>query len=121
MTSNVSYNSDNIGFNSNIDKENELRNILSTPFVNRIDKIIYFNNLDEESIRKIINNKIKNIIKKYQKYHIKVAINKSFTDNLIKDIDYNIYGARKINKVLEDRLDNLIINSIIDNKKTIKI
>ena len=121
MTSNVSYNSDNIGFNSNIDKEDELRNILSTPFVNRIDKVIYFNNLDEESIRKIINNKIKNIIKKYQKYHIKVAINKSFIDNLIKDIDYNIYGARKINKVLEDRLDNLIINSIIDNKKTIKI
>lgn len=121
MTSNIKSENDNIGFNHDNNKENDIRNILSTAFVNRINKIIYFNNLDVDSVRLIIKNKVKEIINKYQKYHIKVNVSNSLIDNLIKEIDYYNYGARKINKVLEDKIDNIVINGIIDNKKIIKI
>ena len=121
MTSNINSDTDNIGFNNNLDKEDEIRNVLSTAFVNRINKIIYFNNLNENDVRLIIKNKIKDIISKYNKYHIKVRINNELIDSLIKEVDYYHYGARRINKVLEDKIDNLVIDEIINNKKVIKI
>ena len=121
MTSNIKSEEDNIGFNKKIDKEDDIRNILSTAFVNRINKICYFNNLDEKSMRLIIQKKIKDITKKYQKYHIKISVNNNLIDDLLKEIDYFHYGARKINKVLEDKIDNIVINGIFDKKKSIKI
>ena len=39
----------------------------------------------------------------------------------IKECDYFHYGARKLNKILEDKIDNLVIDSILNNKKSIKI
>lgn len=121
MTSNIKSESDNIGFNKNNDKEEDIRNILSTAFVNRINKIIYFNELDEENIKKIIKNKIKEIVNKYKKYDIKIKINNILVDNLLKESDYYHYGARKINKMLEDKIDNLVINSILKKEKEILI
>lgn len=121
MTSNIKSDNDSIGFNNNLDKESDIRNILSTSFVNRINKIVYFNNLNEGIIRLIIKNKIKDIIKKYNKYNIKIAINNDLINSLIQEVDYYHYGARKINKVLEDKIDNIVIDGIINNKKLIRI
>lgn len=121
MTSNIRSNIENIGFNKSLDKEEEIRNVLSTVFVNRINRICYFNNLSEESIKLIIKNKIKEIINKYKEYNIKITVSNILINNIIKEIDYFSYGARKINKVLEDKIDNIVINGILNNKKIIKI
>ena len=121
MTSNAKSNIENIGFNKNLDKEEEIRNILSTAFVNRINRICYFNNLTEENIKLIIKNKVKEIINKYQEYNIKITVSNILINNIIKEIDYFHYGARKINKVLEDKIDDIVINGILNNKKIIKI
>ena len=121
MTSNMKSERDNIGFNHSLDKEEDIRNILSTAFVNRINKICYFNNLSEENIKTIIKKRVKEILTKYQKYNIKITVNNNIIDSLIKECDYFHYGARKINKILEDKIDNLVIDSILSNKKIIKI
>ena len=121
MTSSIKSNIENIGFNKKFDKEEEIRNILSTAFVNRINRICYFNNLTEENIKLIIKFKIKEIINKYQEYNIKITASNLLINNIIKEIDYIHYGARKINKVLEDKIDDIVINGILNNKKVIKI
>ena len=120
MTSNIKSDIDNIGFNNN-GKDNNLRNSLSTEFVNRINKICYFNDIDIDNIKKIIRNKIKELTKKYQKYNIKITIGNKIINDIVKEIDYSNYGARKINKAIEDKVDDLVINGIINNKRTIKI
>ena len=121
MTSNIGSNHESIGFNNNTNSDNEIREYLSTAFINRINKICYFNDLDEESIRIIVKKKVSEIIDKYKEYHIKITVNNDIVNDLIKEIDYCHYGARKINKVLEDKIDNIVINGIINNKKAIKI
>ena len=121
MTSNIKSNEDSIGFNHSKNKEDDIRNILSTAFVNRINRICYFNSLNEENIRLIIKNKIKEILSKYKQYHIKVTVNNSLINDLVKESDYEYYGARRINKVLEDKMDNLIINSILQKGKKMVI
>lgn len=121
MTSNIDINKESIGFNNNKESNDNIRNILSTEFVNRINLVCDFNNLNEESITTIIKNKLKQVIKKYQKYDILIKIKPSIISNIIKESNYIVYGARKINKIIEDEVDNLIINSIINKEKNIKI
>ena len=121
MTSNIKSEYDNIGFNKNNDKEEDIRNVLSTAFVNRINKICYFNNLTIDDIRLIIKSKIKEIVSKYHKYDIKVRIDDKLINDLINESDYFHYGARRLNKIIEDKIDNLVIDGIFNNKKRIKI
>lgn len=121
MTSNLGSDKENIGFNSITTNNSEIREILSTAFVNRINQIVYFNPLTEDSIKDIIEKKIKEITKVYQKYHIKININRKVICDLIKESEFNFYGARKINKIIDDKISNLVINAILDKQSKIMI
>lgn len=122
MTSNIGYNENKVGFNE-LNKNNiinSLKNELSISFINRIDDIIVFNNLSEEIISKIIKNKINNIKNKY-KDKIKVLISNKVINDIVTESNYNIFGARRIDKIINNKIENNIIDAIIENKTEIKI
>ena len=122
MTSNINSEHDSIGFNQSIDNdENNIRNILSTSFVNRINRICYFKNLDESDIRRIINKKIKELSSNYNKYHITITVNDEFVSELIEKSNYHVYGARRINKMINDKIDQIVIDNIVKGKKRVVI
>ena len=116
MTSNVGYLKNSIGFtNNNISIKEEF----SIPFINRIDNIVSFNILNKENIIKIINNKIDKLKNKYQDNTIK--INKNVKNEIIEESNYIEYGARKIDKIIKNKIENTIIDKIINNEKIINI
>ena len=119
MTSNIGFDEINVGFNKNNDDLTKLKEYFSIPFINRIDNIIFFNRLSEDEIRKIIDLKIKQIIKKYK--NIKVKIDDNVINDIVKLSNYYEFGARKIDKIVKDQLENIIIDKIIDNKKSVFI
>ncbi len=119
MTSNIGFDEINIGFNKNNDDLTKLKEYFSIPFINRIDNIISFNRLTEENIKKIIDIKINNLINKYK--NIKIKIEDNVINDIIKLSNYNEFGARKIDKIIKDKLENIIIDKIIDNKKSVHI
>ncbi|MBE6149188.1 MAG: ATP-dependent Clp protease ATP-binding subunit [Firmicutes bacterium] len=119
MTSNIGYNDINVGFNKNIDNTSKLKEEFSIPFINRIDNIINFNYLNEDIIKEIIEEKIKIIKTKYKNINIK--INSTIIDEIIKLSNYREFGARKIDKIISDKIENIIIDEIINNKKRITI
>lgn len=122
MTSNIGYNENKVGFNE-LNKNNiinSLKNELSVSFINRIDDIIVFNNLSEEIISKIIKNKINNTKNKY-KDKIKVLISNKVINDIVTESNYNIFGARRIDKIISNKIENNIIDAIIENKAEIKI
>ena len=121
MTSNIGYLSNNIGFNNIGNKNTELKDIFSIPFINRIDNIIYFNKLSEENIYKIINKKILNLKKKYKNRGYTIKINSSLIKSILDKSNYMEYGARKIEKIIKNELESQIIDNILDNKKIINI
>ena len=88
-------------------------------FVNRIDNIILFNHLTEENIRVIIKNKINNLKKKYSNVTIKIS--KNVINEIIELSNYYDFGARKVDKIIKIKIENVIIDSILDNKNTIFI
>ena len=121
MTSNIGYEKNNVGFNNKTESTilTELKNELSLSFVNRIDNIILFNHLTEENIRVIIRNKINNLKKKYSNVTIKIS--KNVINEIIELSNYYDFGARKVDKIIKIKIENVIIDSILDNKNTIFI
>ena len=121
MTSNIGYEKNNVGFNNKAESTvlNELKNELSLPFVNRIDNIILFNHLTEENIRNIIKNKINVLKKKYANVTIKIG--KNAINEIVELSNYYDFGARKVDKIIKSKLENVIIDSILDNKSTVFI
>lgn len=121
MTSNIGCEKKQLGFNNNKNKNTDINKILGISFVNRINKIIFFNQMDEEIVLKIIRNKINNLRKKYKDKNINLTISKNIEQE-IKDLcEYKTYGARKIDKVIYNNLENIIIDNIYNGNKDIKI
>jgi ATP-dependent Clp protease ATP-binding subunit ClpC len=131
MTSNVGVDkicnkSNKIGFGT-YDKESEnkeiilkeIKNNFKPEFINRIDNICYFNNLTEENLITIIKNEIKKIHQKVKSIGYDLS-DDILNGELINIIYNNIkteseYGARpiirEIQKQLEDKLTDYIINN----------
>ena len=117
MTSNIGFEQNSIGFTNNF--SNKLKEYFSIPFINRIDNIILFNRLSKNNIKKLITQKI-NIIK--NKYHnILIKISKNTIEEIIDESNYIEFGARKIDKIIKNKIENVILDSIIQNKNSIYI
>lgn len=106
---------DNSKFTTEIIKK-ELKNKFRPEFINRIDKIVYFNKLTDENLRKIVlleltklNNRIEDM-----GYHIE------FDEETI-DFIFNIakeegkLGARPILRIIQSEVEDKITDYIIDN------
>ena len=119
MTSNKGVDTKNIGFNTNKEINTELLETFNIAFINRIDDIIKFNKLNYQDILKITNNKINELKSKYK--DITININNNVIEEIIKEAKYEEYGARQIDKIIKNKLENIIIDSIIDNKTEINI
>ena len=121
MTSNIGFNNNSIGFNTKNKVNNELKETLGIPLINRIDNVLTFNYLTYENIKQIVEEQIKNLKNKYKKKDIKLKIHNTVIDEIINKSNYKEYGARKINKIIKNDLEILIINSILENKNNINV
>ncbi len=121
MTSNVGFEEIKVGFNQNNEDEviTLLKNAFSPSFINRIDNIITFNSLNKDNIIDIINNRIDYIKNKYN--NITINIDNNILEEVIAKCNYQEFGARKVNKVLNNTVENKIIDAIINEKDSITI
>ena len=120
MTSNIGFNNNSIGFNNKNKVNNELKDMFSIPFI-RIDNILSFDYLSYNNVKEIINKELKKIKDKFQKKNIKLKVFSGVIDEIIDSSNYKEFGARKINKIIKNDLENIIINDILDNKEIINI
>ena len=123
MTSNIGFDENMVGFNktNNDTVISKLKETFSIPFINRIDNIVVFNKLDENVIRELINSKINTMIDKYHKKGIKIKIEDNVIEEILKLTNYEEFGARKIDKIINDHLETYVIDMIIKSKKNINI
>ena len=118
MTSNIGYEEKSMGFTTqtNTKVKTLLKEKFSPSLINRIDNIITFNYLTKKDITQIITKKLTNLKQKYKDFDY----SKSLIEDIIKESNYKEYGARRIDKIIDSRLENIIIDKII-NKEKIKI
>ena len=86
MTTNIGFNKNSVGFNNTKeDYTTKLLEYFPSSFINRIDNTLVFNKLDEDTIKKLISTKIKNIESKYN-----VKISKKVENEILKECNYDI-------------------------------
>ena len=120
MTSNVGFHEINVGFNNKNTKISRLNDSFSIPFMNRVDKVICFNPLNEEAILKIIRMQLKVFKDKY-KNKIKIKTSREVEHEILNLCNYEEYGARKIAKIIKDKIETIVIDKIIDGKEEVYI
>lgn len=122
MTSNVGFNRDSVGFVEEVSKEDsKLKDFLSLELLNRIQKVIYFNKLDDVSIKNIIKYKLDIVRNKFKEKNIKIHINDTIINKIIELSRYKEFGARRIDQVIEEKIDDYVIDSILEGKKEIYV
>lgn len=120
MTSNLGTNKKALGFsNKNEDKMmKSLQDFFTIEFMNRIDDIVIFDNLSKEDIESIIKRKLKMLKDYYSKKDISLSFSKKLIEEISNETNYLEYGARKVDKIIDKKINNYIINKILlgDNK-----
>jgi ATP-dependent Clp protease ATP-binding subunit ClpC len=122
MTTNIGFEEKTVGFR-NLKKEeitSKLDEYFNTAFINRIDNILVCNSLLKEDILTLISKKIKQL---KQKYHgqVKLSISKKVEMEILELSHYEEFGARKIDKIIKDKLESIIIDEILNDKTEIHI
>ena len=127
MTSNaigMSNTSMGFGGTSAVKADLQLTEIFPVEFVNRIDEVIIFNNIEKDVAREILTNIIlKKSIKIFNKRGIEVNFNSTFMDYIL-EIGYNKkFGVRNLERVFEKEVMTSVSRFLYEHPdvKTISI
>jgi ATP-dependent Clp protease ATP-binding subunit ClpB len=95
---------------------NLLKKTIKPEFLNRIDEIIMFQPLNEEEVRKIVENQLKDIQKMLEKNNIKISVTKKAIDYIAKVGFDPQFGARPIKRVIQKNILNELSKIILQEK-----
>lgn len=119
MTTNVDINDNSLGFNnSKCNVRNKLRGVFGNDFVNKLNKIIVLNPIDEVGIKNIILKRIE-ILK--NKYNVNLDVSDEVVDEIISLSEYETSGVRKIDELIYTYIEDIIFDEIVSNNKNIVI
>lgn len=100
--------------------EKELKHKFKPEFLNRIQKIIYFNKLENDNLKSIIKLEVSKLNKKIEKlgYHFSTDITEGkMVDEIYETIiKTKEYGARPIVNEVQRRIEDTLVDYIIDNE-----
>ncbi len=102
-----------------------LKEAMNPEFINRIDDIIIFRKLDNESLEKIAGIMIGNVVKILKEKGVNLTYTQSVLDYLLEKGTDLEYGARPlkraVQKIFEDKLSEEIISGKITNESDITV
>lgn len=100
----------------------DLKRTFKPEFLNRLDDIIVFNQLDENDIKEIARRMLKSLQKRTEALGIILSFTDDAIDELAKEGFDKVYGARPLRRAIqskiEDRLSELILDKTISENST---
>ena len=113
MTSSINENS--IGFStSNVNRNGGIKEI----FDNYISHVFVLNDLDYNNMLDIIKYNLSILSKSYG---VKIEVEENVTNELIELSEYKLYGAKKIDELIKNNIEPVVINEMLNGNKTINI
>ncbi|MCL2522561.1 MAG: AAA family ATPase [Erysipelotrichales bacterium] len=125
MTSNIGSQLllDNYNENSKALVLKELRNYLKPEFINRIDEVIVFNPLSQETNRLIVKKFLEDLSLRLKQKQIELLIsNEAIEEIIISGFD-QVYGARPLRRFIQRNIETLLAKELIKGiiKETDKV
>jgi ATP-dependent Clp protease ATP-binding subunit ClpC len=92
----------------------EMKNYFSPEFLNRIDDVIVFNSLNEESIKKIVDIELKKLMSRLSELKLIFKYDDKLVSHISK-IGYDeLYGARPIKRAIQDQIEDLVSEEVLN-------
>ena len=95
--------------------EKELKKTFSPEFLNRVDDIVVFNNLERKHIRKIVDIELIKLIDRIIKLGYLIEISNAARDYITEKGYDNKYGARPLNRAIQKHIEDLVAENIVNN------
>jgi ATP-dependent Clp protease ATP-binding subunit ClpC len=97
--------------------EKELKKKFAPEFINRLDEIIYFNDLSKEDILKIVDLELNKTLNRSIEIGYELTITEALKSH-ITEVGYSKeYGARPLKRTLQRLIDDEVTEFIINNPK----
>lgn len=122
MTSNIGFSNSDLGFfKSSGTIKTKLKEFLSLELLNRIDVVVEFEKMNKDLVYEIVKGKIKLVKTKFKEKSIKLHFSDKVLDDIVNLCEYEEFGARRIDKIIEDKVDTYVIDHILLGKNDIKL
>ena len=96
----------------------DLKRTFKPEFLNRLDDIIVFNQLDEDDIKEIARRMLKSLQKRTEDLGITLSFTDDAIDELAKEGFDKIYGARPLRRAIQSKIENRLSELILDKTIT---
>jgi ATP-dependent Clp protease ATP-binding subunit ClpB len=119
MTSNLGY---EYAFESDAAlKEKQYHQVLAQyfkpEFINRIDEIVIFNPLNQETLSKIVNKFVEDLSKRLANQHITLEISEQAKAKVLEVGSDPQFGARPIKRYIQKNIETIIARKILENQE----
>ena len=98
--------------------EKALNRTFAPEFLNRIDDIVYFNQLTPDDILKIIDIELSQLVDRCANLNIELTIDDEAKNFLAGKGYNNQYGARPLQRTIQQYLEDLIVEAMLDKTLT---
>lgn len=99
--------------NAVLDKE--LKRRFAPEFLNRLDSIIYFNPLTEDSLKEIVKLELNKSVKRFKDIGYVLHYNDTVIDHIMETIKNDSdYGARPVIRAIQDEVEDVVTDAILD-------
>ncbi len=95
--------------------DNELKKFFKPEFLNRLDEIVIFNNLELNDIKDIAKIQLQNLEKRLNKKNLKFNITDEVINQLVENSFDHAFGARPLKRIIQKQIETKISNNILNN------
>ena len=95
--------------------DNEIKKFFKPEFLNRLDEIVIFNNLELNDIKEIAKIQLQNLEKRLNKKNLKLKITDEVINQLVENSFEHAYGARPLKRIIQKQIETKISNNILNN------
>ncbi len=94
---------------------NEIKKFFKPEFLNRLDEIVIFNNLELNDIKEIAKIQLQHLEKRLHKKNLKFKITDEAINKLVENSFDHAYGARPLKRIIQKQIETKISNNILNN------
>ncbi len=95
--------------------DNEIKKFFKPEFLNRLDEIVIFNNLELTDIKEIAKIQLQHLEKRLSKKNLKFKITDDAINQLVENSFDHTYGARPLKRIIQKQIETKISNNILNN------
>ncbi len=95
--------------------DNEIKKFFKPEFLNRLDEIVIFNNLELNDIKEIAKIQLEHLEKRLNKKNLKFKITDEAINQLVENSFDHAYGARPLKRIIQKKIETKISNNILNN------